>query len=282
MISIVKQIINQTNLSEQEAWWMLQSITNKTKEKLLLMSEQDISQKEKQTINAWITKLAQEHIPLTYLIGHIPFLDLNLTIEPPILIPRPETEEWVAQAIKDLKPHHTKISNILDIGTGSGCIALAFAQHFPNAHITAVDINPQAIKLAQKNAKQNNITNITFIKSDLFSNLDNQCFDVIVSNPPYIDPQDIQTMMPQVTDWEDKKALFANKQGSEVLEKIIQHAITKLSPNDLLPYQLILEFGYNQKDIIENLAQQNNWNCFIKKDNFGQFRTARLTINHQP
>lgn len=276
MNPMIAYIQSKTNLSEQEVWWMLESITNKTKEQLVITN--DLSIQEKIIIDQWIEKLTTEQIPLAYLIGWIPFLDLSITTKPPILIPRHETEEWVHNVISSLIPYKKSIKSILDIGTGSGCIALAFAKNFPQAQVTAIDINPTALKLAQENAIKNNIKNIVFLKSDLFKTIQNQCFDLIVSNPPYIDPNDTVTIMPQVTQWEDKQALFANNEGLEIIENIMKHAPQYLCKDSILPYQLIIEYGYNQKESIEILAKKYHWNYSIHKDLFGNFRTIRLSL----
>lgn len=275
MNTFIAHILSKTELNEQEAWWMLESILQKSKEEIIT-SHEEIPSYQQKIIDEWIKKLTADHMPLAYLIGWVPFLDVKLSLAPPILIPRAETEEWVDSVISSLKPHKQSIKKILDIGTGSGCIALSLAQHFPEAEVTATDINPTALKLAQHNAHQNNIKNITFVTSDLFENLSGQTFDLIVSNPPYIDPIDKKEMMPQVTEWEDKKALFANKQGLEIIENIIKQAPKHLRKNSYLPYQLVIEYGFNQKESMQSLAKTYNWDYSIHKDLFGNFRTIRL------
>ncbi len=281
MITIIKKIQKDTSLTEQEAWWMLEHITQRSKEQLYTQPE--LTNLEVKAIDDWIHKLQHESMPLAYLIGSVPFLDLTIKVQPPILIPRPETEEWVHQVIQDIKRLTKKITSILEIGTGSGCIALSIAQSFPHVQVTATDINPKALQLAEHNAKKNNITNITFFESDLFQNIPRkQCFDLILSNPPYINPTMSETMVPQVLQWEDKQALFAQDQGLQVIDKIIKKAPAYVCKQSILPYQLVVEHDYNQHEIIKKHAHQQGWTCSQKKDLFGNWRTSWLTYQDQP
>lgn len=283
MITVIKKIQQNTNLSEQEAWWMLEKITQKTKEQLYTQTKQLLTDQEQKTIDDWIYKLQHESIPLAYLIGSVPFLDLTIDVKPPILIPRPETEEWVNQLIEAITPFQESITSILEIGTGSGCIAISIAQKFPQLQITATDINPQALELAQQNANKNNITNITFLKSNLFENISTeQHFDLIVSNPPYINPIMSKEMMPQVTEWEDRQALFANDQGLEIIYEILNNSSQYLRKQSQLPYQLVIEHDYNQHKAIKKHAHQQRWTCSQKQDLFGNWRTSWFTYQNQP
>ena len=280
MISIVKKIQSSTNLSEQEAWWMLEKITKKSKAKLLFLSKEHLSKHQTAMINEWVVKLSKKNIPLTYLLGSIPFLNLTIQVEAPILIPRPETEEWVNMLINELQSYQTSITNILDIGTGTGCIAIALAKAFSKAQVTAIDINPKAIELATKNATLNKVSNISFIESNLFNNIPaNKSFDLIVSNPPYIDPTDKDHMLKQVTKWEDPAALFAENKGLGIIEQIFAQSKNYLSNKRNLPYQLVFEFGYNQGTIIPAIAQKQDWTCSIEKDAFNNNRTAWCSKN---
>lgn len=278
MITIVKLIQKKTFLSDQESWWMLEHITQKKKALLLHSSASSLSKQELLIINSWIKKLTQESIPLSYLLGSIPFLNLTINVKPPILIPRTETEEWVADLIQILQPHEQSIKTILEIGTGSGCIALALAKSFPNAMITATDINHQALNLAQDNATLNKVNNIKFINSDIFENINDLKFDIIVSNPPYIDPIHKKTILPQVLKWEDEKALFANKKGLDLIYKIMQNSRTHLHFQPILPYQIILEHDHDQHERINAFAKKQNLDCINKKDSFGKIRTSWLKV----
>lgn len=270
-------IQSQTKLSAQEAWWLLQHITNKTQAELLLtnnLNTQEISELEDAML-----QLQHQHKPLAYIIGFVPFLDLKIQVQPPILIPRPETEEWVAKIIANFAQQHDTIKNICDIGTGSGCIALALAKHFPNAQVTAIDINPQALALAEQNATLNNIKNIIFVQSDLFDKISkNTNFDLIVSNPPYIDPQDLPTMSKNVTTWEDHGALFAKNNGLQIITQILQNSAEFLQKNNALPAQLILEIDHDQHEKVIELAESFGWTAQAVRDSFKKLRTIWCTI----
>ncbi len=279
MKNIISHIQANTNLSEQEAWWMLQHITKQSKEQLILQSSDQLSLTEKSIINEWINKLNQEATPLAYLIGFVPFLNLTVQVEPPILIPRPETEEWVAHIIQTLQPYKQNIKTILDIGTGSGCIGIALAKEFKDSHVIATDINPQALKLAQQNAINHGITNISFIQSNLFENLQNKTFDLIVSNPPYIDPIHTDTIIPQVKKWEDHKALFAQNKGLSIIEQLLEQSSNFFTKNNNLPFNLVFEFDHGQQDIIKNKATVHAYNCSIQKDLFQKYRVALCKYN---
>lgn len=266
-LSIIK---NKTSISEQEAWWLLEHITQKTKEQLMLKN--NLEKKEVADLDKALVELSENHKPLAYILETIPFLNLTIHLKPPILIPRHETEEWVAQLIEELKPFKHHINSILDIGTGSGCIALALAQAFPQAHITAIDINQSALDLTNKNARLNNIANITLKQSNLFANLTTQKFDLIVSNPPYINPAEQPNLAKQVTEWEDHQALFAQQEGLSIIKEILQTS-SKFLTDKNIPIQLVIEIDQNQKDSTLNLANAFGWKAKAQQDSFGKWRT---------
>lgn len=270
----IEKMAAESTLSTQEAWWLLESITKQSKE-LLLVFDYQLTEEEEKKLDDAVTKIKDKSIPLAYLIGNVPFGDLTINVKPPILIPRPETEEWVHRLIEQLKPHEEKVKTVLDIGTGSGCIALAIAKSFPNASVTATDLNPQALELAQENATINNIKNIEFVESDLFTNLQDQTFDLIVSNPPYIAQSFEKTLDKSVIDWEDHGALFAPKDGLELIEKIIQQLPNHLSKAKL-PTKFVVECDPGQTSRVIDLCKKQNLNGQIVTDNFGNKRTIWL------
>ena len=273
MLKTINHIIQATSLSPQQAWWLLEFITDTTRTQLQFSTE-SLTAEQQQKLDLCIKEIAIDHKPLAYILGWVPFLDLKLLVTPPTLIPRPETESWVNELIESITHIQKQKLTILDIGTGSGCIALSLAQAFPTSHVYAVDIAPSAIELAQKNAQLNNISNVTFLQSDLFSNLPADLkFDLVVSNPPYINPA--AQLDASVLNWEDHGALFANNQGMQIIEQIVQQAKNHLKKNNELKYQLVMEFDVSQGDIVKNLLESCGFNDIeIRKDQFDRDRTV--------
>jgi release factor glutamine methyltransferase len=272
MNSLIKQITAKTSLSTQEAWWLLEHVTKQKKETLIIQNS--LSEQDQLSLQNLILKIKDEHMPLAYILGFVPFLDLKIHVKPPILIPRQETEQWVQELIEVLKNEPSADFSILDIGTGSGCIALALAKQFPLAHITAIDINRSALELARQNAKINGISNVVFIESDLFLSIPSRSrFDLIVSNPPYIDPSMMNSLSKQVKDWEDHLALFADNQGMAIIDKILQQSHDFLYSRPDMPFQLILEIDQYHKDGALSCAQNYDWSATANTDSFGNWRT---------
>jgi release factor glutamine methyltransferase len=268
----------------QYAWWILEGITGKTKIDLLLQQKINLSEHIKITLQEWICRLCSEHMPLQYILGKVPFLDLEILVEPPILIPRPETEEWVAHLIDRLKIINPISLRIADVGTGSGCIALALAKALPHAFITALDINPRALDLAQRNARHNNITNIEFIQSDLMNNC-HTTFDIIVSNPPYITEHEYHTLHPSVALWEDKNALMADDNGLALVKQLIAQVPSKLHFNKQLIAagipNILIEIGYKQaQDVVRLMNTIGACSIHVQKDLFGNDRCVQGIVNH--
>jgi release factor glutamine methyltransferase len=273
MRSVINFITTQTDLTEQQAWWLLEHTTNKNRSQLQFSYEK-LTELQQTDLEKYMHQLSYEHKPLAYILGWVPFLDLELNVSPPTLIPRPETEFWVFNLIEELKNKSPKNLTILDIGTGSGCIALSLAKALPQSQIYAIDIAQTALDLAQKNAERNNITNVTFLHSNLFADLPNNLqFDLIVSNPPYIDPA--VTLEKNVRNWEDHGALFAPNQGLQIIESIIAQAPTYIKKNNELDYQLVMEIDASQANQIHELAAKHTCtDALIKQDQFDRDRTA--------
>jgi release factor glutamine methyltransferase len=187
--------------------------------------------------------------PIQYITGQQEFYGLPFKVTPAVLIPRPETEHLVEAVL-----HHLPIdqpTKIVDIGTGSGAIAIALAVHLPQAQITALDISPEALAIASTNAETNNVANrITFLQSDLLSAIAYETpYDAIVSNPPYIPETDSPTLHPEVRDHEPHTALFAGTEGLDIYRRLIPQAHALLKPNGLLS----LEIGHGQREALAAL-----------------------------
>lgn len=178
--------------------------------------------------------------PVAYLLGHQAFWTLDLEVSPCTLIPRADTERLVEVALSVFEAK--KAHRVLDLGTGTGAIALALAAEWPNSRLVGVDLIDDAVALAQRNASRNQLNNAMFVQSRWFDALDtNQLFDLIVSNPPYIDPCDEHLSQGDVR-FEPKTALIADNHGMADIEHIIQQAPNYMMPNAYLMF----EHGYDQ------------------------------------
>ncbi|MDO8462572.1 MAG: peptide chain release factor N(5)-glutamine methyltransferase [Deltaproteobacteria bacterium] len=194
--------------------------------------------------------------PLQYILGETEFWGLKIQVDRSVLIPRPETELLVEEALK------TSSVNILDIGTGSGCISIALAKNLPQAKITATDISPEALTLARRNAKNNGVeAQIEFIKADLFP--EPSLYDLIVSNPPYIADSEWPTLQAEVRDYEPRGALIAGPTGIEVYQRIFKEASRYLKK----PGTLLLEIGEGQRGPLEKEIRTFSPPSFIKDYN---------------
>jgi release factor glutamine methyltransferase len=191
--------------------------------------------------------------PIAYILGYREFYGLNLKVSIDTLIPRADTETLVEAALAKISLHEK--SHILDLGTGTGAIALAIAKHRPQAHVTALDASQAALDIAIENAQNLNIPNVKFILSDWSSALNQnnimQKFDVIVSNPPYIEAADTHLKQGDLR-FEPLSALASGADGLDAIRTIITQA-----PNHLNPHGwLLLEHGYNQADKVAALLKQ--------------------------
>lgn len=247
-------------LSEQYAWWTLETLTGKTRSQLLSSKELELSTEQEAQLEQWVHALTNEHMPIQYLIGQVPFCDLTITVKKPTLIPRPETEQWCSEIIEQcLQYRGTQPLRILDLCSGTGCIGLACAQALSDAQVVCVDIMSEAIELGRLNAQQNNIHNVVFVLSDLFDNLGGMQFDLILSNPPYISEDEFFNLERSVSDWEDKNALVADDSGYFLIKKVITQAVSYIRPNDTLAQldipQLLIEHGSTQSRKIVDLMR---------------------------
>ena len=206
--------------------------------------------------------------PVAYLTGERGFWTLDLQVDASTLIPRPETELLVEQAL-DLLSAVTE-ARVLDLGTGTGAIALALAQEKPAWQLLACDRELAAVALAEKNRRALALDNVTMIHSNWFDAIEPQSFDLIVTNPPYIDADDPHLHQGDLR-FEPHSALVAGKQGLADIEHIIHQSRQYLHSNGWL----LLEHGYNQKDAVrERLLQAGFAQCFTRCDLGGMDRIS--------
>ncbi len=182
------------------------------------------------------------HEPVAYILGEWEFYSLDLEVGAPILVPRPETEHLVEVVLEFVGDRAIRI---LEIGTGTGCVAIAIAKHAPGTLVVATDINPAALQLAQRNAERHDLTKrIEWREGSLYGALcdDDAPFDVICSNPPYVEEVDYPNLSPTIRLHEDRRALVAGPDGLDIVRELIAHAGKHLVPGGLLA----LEIGLGQ------------------------------------
>lgn len=226
--------------------------------------QKEVTEEEKKFVEEIYKKLAA-HIPAQYIIGHTDFFGMQLKVDERVLIPRPETEELVELILTENPEDKLKI---LDIGTGSGAIALALAKNRPDWSVTAADISQEALQLASENTKNQNL-NIFFKKSDCFAEISEK-YDIIVSNPPYISREDESEVGLNVLHSEPHSALFADEDGLAIYRRIAEDAKDYLTDGG----KIYLEIGYKQGQSVPALFRKHLPEKRVRtlKDQFGQDR----------
>ena len=186
--------------------------------------------------------------PIQYILGEAEFYGLKFCVTPDVLIPRPETEHLVEQTIR-LAAEFAE-PRIVDVGAGSGAIAVALAVHLLNAQITAIDVSPNALEVARGNAARNRVAErVRFLGGDLLEPVAGEQFDLVVSNPPYVPDADRASLSAEVREFEPAQALFAGRDGLDVCRRLIPAAYAALAPGGYVA----LEIGYGQAEGVRAL-----------------------------
>ena len=220
--------------------------------------------------NAILEKLKIQ-IPIQYIIGTTHFYGLEFIVDENVLIPRPETEELVDWIVKlNSKLSKKKNLKILDIGTGSGCIALSLAKNIPNSEVFAIDVSEKALAIAKKNAILNKVP-VTFLHKNILETKDlNQKFDIIVSNPPYVRNLEKAEIKPNVLDNEPHLALFVPDNDPLIFyKKIAELAAANLNPNGQLFFEINQYLGKETQELLEYIGLKN---IELRKDIYGNDR----------
>jgi release factor glutamine methyltransferase len=192
--------------------------------------------------------------PIQYITGAAEFFGLPFHVTCDVLIPRPETEHLVEKAIALAAA--LPAPRIVDVGTGSGAIAVALAHHLPHAHVTAVDISPAALKIAGENARLNGVADrVRFLHGDLLGPVDGEHFDFVVSNPPYVPETDRPSLAVEVRGFEPALALFAGGDGLDIYRRLVPAAVAVLGHGG----RLLLEIGFGQADAVSDLLRANGF-----------------------
>ena len=258
-----EELIRQGEEAESLSF-VYRSLKNQSFTDFVFALQQEVTSEEKEFVKEIYQQLAA-HKPAQYIIGYADFFGMQLTVDERVLIPRPETEELVEHILSE-NPE-TNLS-VLDIGTGSGAIALVLAKNRPDWSVTAVDISQDALDLATENAKVQNIQ-IFLKKSDCFTEISEK-YDIIVSNPPYISRKDESEVGLNVLHSEPHLALFADEDGLAIYRRIAEDAKEYLKDGG----KIYLEIGYKQGQSVSDLFRKHLPEKRVRtlKDQFGQDR----------
>ena len=221
-----------------DARLLLQHLLNVTHSYLVAYKDQQLTADQQQQYQQLIARAKQQE-PIPYIIGKAPFFDFDLRVEPGVLIPRPETEQLVETAVRWAMAQEG--GKAVDVGTGSGCIAIALARFLPTWHMTAVDISPKALSIAQQNAAQLAPNRIEFAQGNLLQPIA-EPVDLIVANLPYVTSGEWRELDDGVKLYEPASALDGGADGLDFIRQLLKQAIAKLRPNGAI----FLEIGWQQ------------------------------------
>ena len=254
---------------------IIEHITGKTRSERIISKNILLSEKEEKHLYLSIKKLL-EHQPVQYITNEAWFAGLNFYVDENVLIPRPETEELVEWCVAEILDSKTQIQNIIDIGTGSGCIPISIKHKLPHSNITAIDISKEALTVAERNASRLNVE-INFSQIDISNELSRKSlpvFDYIISNPPYICQSEKITMHKNVLEHEPHSALFVPDDDALIFYK----AIIQFAKNHLhVKGEIFLELNEALGKETALLFQENNYDVILKKDMQGKDRMLMAT-----
>jgi release factor glutamine methyltransferase len=253
--------------SEVEARALLSGLMNCSSPALLLRLD-EISPEATLPLYEDLIRRRSQHEPVAYILGRKNFYGLDFLVNPDVLIPRPETELLVDESLAWLKSRGSENPAILDVGTGSGCIAISMGVRCTAASITALDISEAALAVAEKNAGLHHVMNVRFLQSNLYRSLGSGnmgYFDMILSNPPYVSTLEMGSLDPDLA-FEPRLALEAGEEGLDVIREVICHASDFLRPQGIL----LLEVGFRQgSQVIKLFSQAGFKNVRACRDNGG-------------
>lgn len=239
-----------------DAQTLLAEALGKDRTYLIINFNQQLAEDILSKFHAMIRRRAAGE-PLQYITGHQEFFGLDFEVTPDVLIPRPETELVVEETIRLVQQN--KIANpiIVDVGSGSGCIAIALARELGDARVIASDISPAALRVARRNAARHGLENqVAFVASDLLDAFAEENFaDFILANPPYVSDEEMPTLQREVRDWEPRLALTDSNDGLGLYRRLLKDASSRLKPGG----HLICEMGYTQSENILDMVDRELW-----------------------
>ncbi|HTA94632.1 MAG TPA: peptide chain release factor N(5)-glutamine methyltransferase [Verrucomicrobiae bacterium] len=240
--------------------------------KLYLNFERVLTPVETDSLRELVKRRGQRE-PLQHIVGSTSFCGYEIAVSRHALVPRPETELLAESGWQFLSTLNSQPSTALDFGTGTGCIAVALAAKCLNAKIVTIDISADALALAKENAARNNVAErIEFLQNDEFAALPQKQFDLIISNPPYIPSAEIETLQPEVRDFDPRAALDGGADGLDFYRRISMEAKPFLKSDG----RIMLEFGDGQVDAIKAIFENEKWIVEAVKEDYSQ--RARVLI----
>ena len=263
-----------TNEIEAITLLVINEICNLSKAKIKAFPETEIPVEQSEKLNHILEELKTGK-PVQYILGKTEFYGLPFYVNPSVLIPRPETEELVEWVLESVGTRQSAVGGILDIGTGSGCIAISLKKNLPGFSIAAIDISTEALQTATSNARLNDV-DIEFINADILnpkSEIEIPKSEIIISNPPYVTLRDKTQMHTNVTDFEPHMALFVPENDPLLFYKAIaDFATTNLTENGLLFFEINESYGEETVDLLNNKGFKN---IELRKDLSGRDRMVR-------
>ena len=230
---------------------------------LMLNFDEEISEENKNLIRQYIVRRGKYREPLQYIVKEWEFYGYPIKVDGRVLIPRQDTEILVEQCIFLMKEKENP--KILDIGTGSGAISIALAKELPESEVLGLDVSDDALKMAVINRELNNVSNLKFLKSDVFQHVREKNYDLIVSNPPYIPVEEYNELMPEVKEYEPRMALTDGGDGYYFYKKISEESVNYLKNGGYLAF----EVGYNQGETVSQLMEKNGFQIVGRVADYG-------------
>jgi release factor glutamine methyltransferase len=261
-------------------YWVLEHYLNLSKVQYLLNPKRLANDNDKLRLYEVLSEL-KDFVPIQYILGETEFYGMRFYLTDDVLIPRPETEELVAWILQEVKHRNTPLT-ILDLGTGSGCIAISLAKHLPHSEVHALDVSKEALAIARRNAQLHQVDIIEIHHDIIESRIQNSTFndlkfDIIVSNPPYVRHSEKTEMRPNVLNYEPHIALFVDDNNPLLFyEAIIAIASSQLKSDGLLFFEINQYLGQETCDL---LSTNNFKNLVLKTDLSGNDRMIKAQYN---
>lgn len=255
-VRAIAEILEVQNVPEplREASLLICLAIKKDKAFLIAHPEYELRVDERSLLQDFANRRANRE-PYQYIAGHQEFYGLEFEVTPDVLIPRPETEILVERAIRSLTERPGS-STFLEVGVGSGCIAVSILASVSNSIAAAVDISDKALAVAGRNASKRGVSErLRLFVSDVYTNVEQRNFDLIVSNPPYVPNADLETLQPEVRNFEPYASLSDGGNGLSIVEKLIRGATNFLKPGG----ELLIEIGFDQSPRVENMFDARLW-----------------------